>query len=231
MGLTACFFTLMVFEYQYDYGAFKALLFGWWAIVLTIAVGLREVWQVGFDGRSGSKLTPWALTLAMAGPSAYVWAENSNNWYAQLSMKSVQPFRELYNIAVMTKGAPVRININDELKNAWAVYFLRNAPADFMSFRGYMAQTHVLSYMQRASRAPGDEFLLAERGQSVLGDSVWSNSQFELWRASGGALSLIEEVQPPNGLEQVDGKSFLDWFTACHGEYLLKRTTDCHSRV
>ena len=200
-------FTIMVLGYHYDYGAFKALLFGWWAIVLTVSVGLKHLWQLGFAGRVNSRPTAWALALVMASPSVYVWSKTSIDWYDSLNEKSIQPFRELYNVASMTKGAAVRVNINNALQNAWAVYFLRDAPASFTNLRGYMAQPHVVPFMARTSQTANGEFLLADRG-SVLGDLVWSNSHFALWRQSGEALSFIEDVQSPNGLEQLDGEPF-----------------------
>jgi hypothetical protein len=186
VGLIALMFGLMVFRYQYDYGAFKTLLYGWWAIALVLAVGLKEAWRIRLGDLFHPKVaSAWFLIFIVGTPSVYAWLKNASGWYENIEVKSIQPFRELYQLARVTNGAPIKVNIPDHFKNAWAVYFLRGMPAQFVAFRGYMTLEHVVPYMKRSWQPTETAYLLVERGQPVVGEIVWENSQFALWHTPG----------------------------------------------
>jgi hypothetical protein len=185
VGVIMIMFGLMVFRYHYDYGAFKALLFGWWAIALLVLLGLKKALLVGVERRLQSKVViALSLTAILGSTAIYAWLKNAFGWYGQVNAKSIKPFRELRQLARVTHGAAIQVNVEDTLKNAWAVYFLRSMPAGFMTFQGYMAQVHVAPYMNRSWQPKDTPYTLAARGQALAGELVWENSEFALWHTA-----------------------------------------------
>jgi hypothetical protein len=189
VGLIMIMFGLMVFRYHYDYGAFKTLLFGWWAIALLVLLGLKKALLVGVEHRLQSKVViALSLTAILGSTALYAWLKNAFGWYGQVNAKSIKPFRELRQLARVTHGAAIQVNVEDTVKNAWAVYFLRSLPARFMTFQGYMAQEHVAPYMDRSWQPKDTPYILAARGQALAGELVWENSEFALWRTAKPAF-------------------------------------------
>src|SRR4030042_1280600 len=60
------------------------------------------------------------------------------------SHKSILPFKQVEKIKEITGDQPVIVAVDNDMANAWAVYFLRDVPIHLTRYRLYMAQSHVV---------------------------------------------------------------------------------------
>lgn len=201
---------VMVLGYRYDYGAYKMLLYGWWAIALTTVLGLqalddRMATARLMSHRAWRVLRTVSLFLVMG-----VFANGIVCFYRGIPEKSIEPYRELQAIDRITGGAPLEVRVGQDVPNLWAVYFLRDSTARFSEYRVYMNQAHVQPFMARSKAATFSrpEFVLTDRAQVLAYERVWENSRYRLWRTRGGRMVAIEQIVAPNGMEVLDGEPY-----------------------
>ena len=110
----------------------------------------------------------------------------------------------------MIGSAPVLVSVDNDVANAWAVYFLRRHAIRLLEYRGYMAQPHLKPLMDRA--APVDiasaSYVLSDDGRAGGRDVVWQSGRFVLWRIPPSGAAFLVGVANPNGTERLNGRSF-----------------------
>jgi hypothetical protein len=148
---------LVFLVYQhYDYGAYKLILIGWWAISLTPVLGLDAV-LARLPAGAPRWLAPAVclLTVASTWPFNHAGATRGcvvPSPYERLTMRS---FRTLEQLPDVVGDAPLLVAVDDWLANEWAVYFLRDRPINLCMFRMYMAVEW--QGMEQAKRVPFEE--------------------------------------------------------------------------
>jgi hypothetical protein len=123
---------------------------------------------------------------------------------------SVEPYRHVTDIERTIGREPIAVDVNDDLADEWAVYFLRDHPMVLLSYRAYMAFPHVMPMMQQ-SAAPDVQtvrYLLTDRPPAPGAEVIERDGPYELQRLPASGAALLRGVENPNGAERVAGQTF-----------------------
>jgi hypothetical protein len=123
---------------------------------------------------------------------------------------SIRPYRNVLDLERFVGREPLIVAVNDDLANAWAVYFLRAHPMQLLAYRGYMAFPHIVPVMQQAA-APdlqAIKYVLSDEAQPFKGDIVWRQAPYALWRIPPSGTAFLRHVVNPNGAERMNGRSY-----------------------
>jgi hypothetical protein len=174
----------IIFVAHYDYGAYKVLLYGWWCTALVVTWGIETMTDVKLNIVRGLSLGVLVMAIGPL-PATILWGAWIAEWYGSIPRTTMKPYRELYDLRSRFPHTQISAQIDDATNNAWAVYFLRGAPVRFVAYRGYMAQPHVVPFMNRSAQPSSvvSEYLLTERKAGAAGKLVWENELFSLWRS------------------------------------------------
>jgi hypothetical protein len=192
---------------QYDYGLYKILFIG----------SLIWVPSLFRGGTAVAYLVPKPTQLCAATLGTIVFF--SGGVAQRMEQHEKIPFRELKPIKWYSDLAGIKHIVGnrtvllvcddafDRVYNAfdqnWAVFFLRHVNIKVPAYYGYLGAFD--SFMQRAKSPsePADFVLVNE----PIEGAVWKNERFSLLEP--GSQAKIIGVQSANGLEQVNGKSFI----------------------
>ena len=125
---------------------------------------------------------------------------------------TILPFKKLEEVKKVVGSSSVIVAVEDDLANQWAVYFLREVPIYLAEYRVYMAQNHVVPYMDRAmpiNLAEARYFLSDLEGLSAsfLRDkALWSGGPYFLWAIPPENWIIITGVRNENGVEKWGGQ-------------------------
>ena len=199
----------MILKENYDYGAYKILNMGWWASSFTVFAGvsiLKARW------RSAILQVAAAILLVFFLTSTGLQISRFNNI---IYPKSVVYYEQVHDIKKIVMDKPVLVYIDDVYTNQWSVYFLRDLDILVHPYRGYMAQKHVIPFMDRA-RKPA-----VEKIAYVLTDSrittamspkkpVWKAGKLTLWDVGSFKNNYaVYSIVNPNGLEKLNGEDLI----------------------
>jgi len=200
----------MIFGQEYSYGAYKLILLNWWAMAFAVILGVDKLLALprrreGFKGLiTGSALCVVMLFFCL-NATMLVYKDRS------LPYKSILPFKKVAEIEGVIGSKPVLVTVNDNIANEWAVYFLRNMPISLVQYRAYMAQTHVVPFMQRARGVDITKvkYALTDSERSFPeSDLLWQGGPYYLWKLKDSRWIQPTEIRNPNGLEKLSGKPF-----------------------
>jgi hypothetical protein len=98
--------------------------------------------------------------------------------------------------------------VRDDLANEWAVFYLSDMPLLIAPYRIYMAQAHVITFMERAK--PVDpaaiRYIITDRNDMIRAPlwgarRIWDGEAYSLWEVDDGAWTVLADVINPNGIE------------------------------
>ena len=205
---------LMIFRAAYPYGAYKFILLNWWGMAWAVVVGadLLSTWLP-------EKRYRWGFEIGLATLLLLFLFVNGFRVLAldrAISQKSIKPFKQVEQIKEIVGDDAVVVAVKNDLANEWAVYFLRDIPIHLAIYRAYMAQRHVVPYMERAaavhiSDAP---YVLTDDVDSLNPDPVffpqtnvlWSGELYSLWQLPRAGWILVNSVRNANGIEDWEGE-------------------------
>nr|NQU93940.1 hypothetical protein [Bacteroidota bacterium] len=200
-------FVIMVTQKHYDYGAFKILLNGWWAIAIILSAGIKSVWDL--VKLSNVKLQYFVRVgiVVMLLVGTYLWMEQSYNRIRSYPYKSASKIREPSDFLLNINEA-IQVSVSDPILNAWLVYHLRNENVLFTDFLGYMS--HFRPIMARCKTPDSNEihYLLTDVDEITNGDIVWKNDILKLTRGTPSMQPPAMSIVAPNGREKIGGKPF-----------------------
>jgi hypothetical protein len=218
---------VFIFAEAYDYGAYKMILIGWWAVVLCLVEATDSFRRPGIHWRvvTGVSVAVCfaipAVTLARSVTLVLNAREAAKVQVAydevKTGLRSMQQFRSVEEIQRIVGPEPVGIVVKDWEALEWATYFLRNAHTRLGVFTGYLGSPHLRSSLDSSSRYPwnGIRYILsdAEDPGPVVdarsGTLVWRAGAFNLWDTSGSSWAIVTGIDNPNGLEHVGAKPFM----------------------
>ena len=200
----------MIFGQEYSYGAYKLILLNWWAMAFAIILGVHRLLEL--SGRRGNcrglmRGSAVGLFVLFFCLNAVMVIQKDRS----LNYRSVHPFKKVAEIEDIVGSGPVAVAVNDHIANKWAVYFLRNMPISLTQYRAYMAQAHVIPFMQRARGVDITKvkYALTDRKESFPQSSLlWEGGPYYLWKLKDSRWLQPTEIRNPNGLEKMGGKSF-----------------------
>jgi hypothetical protein len=199
----------MVALKHYDYGAYKILLLGWWAIAIVLAAGVKNIWGAvsALDPvvKNPLRIMIGSIVLGSTG----LWLAQQYQWMRGYTFKSATEIRQARDAVLKNQGA-VQVSIFDPTLNAWLVYQLREAKALFTEFHGYMDQPHTRPLMARSRQPSQDEvqYILTDVNSATTGDLVWKNGLFKLVKGTPDQQPPQVTIIAPNGREVSGGMPF-----------------------
>jgi hypothetical protein len=117
-------------------------------------------------------------------------------------------YREALTIAAIVKDAPTLLSVRDDLANEWAVFYLSDPPLLIAPYRRYMAQAHVIPFMERAKAVDpsGIRYIVTDHSDAVRSPltgarRVWDGQAYTLWGVDDPNWAIIADVRTPNGIE------------------------------
>jgi hypothetical protein len=117
-------------------------------------------------------------------------------------------YREAMTIASMVADAPTLLSVRDDVANEWAVYYLSRPPLLILPYRRYMAQAHVIPFMERARAVNPSaiEFVVTDRNDALRAPlsgakRIWNGQSYSLWRIDREDWAVVAEARNPNGVE------------------------------
>ncbi|MGC8603953.1 MAG: hypothetical protein ACP5VS_09720, partial [Desulfomonilaceae bacterium] len=171
----------MILKENYDYGAYKILNMGWWASSFTVFAGvsiLKSRWRSAILQGAAAILLVFFLT------NTGLLISRFNNI---ISPKSVVYYEQVHDIKKIVMDKPVLVYIDDVYTNQWSVYFLRDLNILVNPYRGYMAQKHVIPFMDRAHKPPVEQIAYVLTDSRVVAQI---SPKEPVWRA--GKLILLD---------------------------------------
>ena len=200
----------MIVGQDYSYGAYKLILLNWWAMAFAIIIGVEKLFVLsGPQGKfrglmTGSAIGVFVLFFCL---NAVMVIQRDRS----LNYRSVLPFKKVSEIEDIVGSGPLAVTVNDPIANEWAVYFLRNIPISLTRYRAYMAQAHVIPFMQRARGVDITKvkYALTDSEESFpQSNLLWEGGPYYLWKLKDSPWIQPTEIRNPNGLEKLSGKPF-----------------------
>jgi hypothetical protein len=203
--VTAGYFYLTL-EETYSYGAYKLLSVNFWMICFfTVPGGI-------FLARRAADLFPRIVTTraAVAVVLFIVFldrtAVQAGVVHYAANTRQQRQLREATAIASMTNGAATLLTVRDDLANRWAVFYLSDVPLLISPYRSYMAQAHVIPYMERAKVIDPStiRYIVTDRDDSeaalVTGATrIFNGEIYSLWQVRDAMWSVIADAKGSNG--------------------------------
>lgn len=197
---------------HYDYGAYKIILLNWWLVSFICVNGIEAVLDdIGRNWGEKMKLRVWGVALLVLAVVGWGKAGALDN---TVQTKDMQYFQAIQTAIPASDGHSLALNVNDDAASAWAVYFLRNQPLQILSYKHYMAQPHVVPYMERAKKidSASVKYVISDAGECL------DNAELKILIPKAGRYCVMEVRQPggfdvirvnnPNGHESAEGKPF-----------------------
>ena len=210
LALIGALFVVMTTLKSYDYGAYKVLLVGWWAVAIALASGARGIWDTVAIANPGLKRSLKVAIFSVIIFSGTLWLHQQYKWARGYTHKTATAMREAQDAISKIDGA-VQVSISDTTLNAWLVYQLRDAKALFTEFHGYMDQAHVRPLMAR-SMAPDQgeiKHILTDVNSFTTGELIWRNDQFKLVKGMPAEQPPRVDINAPNGRDVLGGMPFV----------------------
>jgi len=223
LGLWAFFLlgaSIMLFHSAYPYGAYKFILLNWWAMALTLVSGIQFLSNTFLAKRKEIKIFFHCLVLIFFSVTAL------RIYSFQLAYpKTILAFKELEKVKTLLGEEPLMVAVDDDLANQWAVYYLRDLSIHLVQYRSYMAQLHVLPFMERAKTVKMQEprYVLSDSAGSFRLSSekaVWSGGPYSLWKLPDEKWVFVTQIHNPNGLENWQGQQGF-WMGQGETEFIL----------
>jgi hypothetical protein len=190
---------LLVAAQAYSYGAYKAILMGWWFEVFLIICGALAFIQSRLPGPY--VVMAWlAVAVLPVAASARLIVAPVSRTFRMPRPRSMALFRQVREIGTAVSGEPVLIAVRDEEAAEWAVYHLRHlTTALFTNHRYLVPQSAALSRSQPVdldwirwvlTDAPGSTAALSS-GISLNWTLRWRGGPYALWETPPGAGRLL----------------------------------------
>jgi hypothetical protein len=207
--LLAIGYGTLLMRYAYPYGAYKILTTGWPLVAVCLVLGLERIgcWLSRRQAWIRPELASGvAAVLLLAVVGLRVSAYDGDN-----PIKTYRSYGdELQQIRGIVGGQPVQLAVRNAQPNAWAVYYLRDANASLDLYTGYMEQSHVVPFMERARAlepAP-TEYVLADGDATFVGNGlqlVSAGGPYTLWTTPPDPWAVVARIDTPNGVDYPGG--------------------------
>ncbi len=201
---------LMIFKLRYSYGAYKIILLNWWAVAFVATLGVNKLLE---SQRMQGSLRGVAIGYAVGIFLLFI-SLNATMLIARYKIspyKDILAFKKLEEVKRIVASDSIIVSVNDNVANEWAVYFLRDIAMHLAEYRAYMAQSHVVPFMERSRKIDitGVRYALTDSKESFPRSNLsWAGGPYYLWKLKKARWILITGIQNGNGLEIVDGEPF-----------------------
>ena len=173
----------MIFGLKYSYGAYKLILLHWWTMPFIVIIGMNRL-LMSVHIRSSFKRVANAFAVAIFLLFISMNTTTLIARYKNSPYKNILPFKKLEEVKRIVASDPIIVSVSDSIANEWAVYFLRDIPMHLTEYRAYMAQSHVIPFMQRSRRIDIESvrYALTDNKDSFTQSSLlWAGGPYYLW--------------------------------------------------
>jgi hypothetical protein len=222
-AVTAAAFSYFAYHAKYSYGAYKIASVNIWMLgFLTVAgcLWIAERAPQRLPLRVPVKALIALLLVLTSLDRTIVQAHVVN--YNGIALRQKE-YRQALTIADMIGKAPTLLAVRDDIANEWAVFYLSETPLIIAPYKRYMAQAHVIPYMDRAAiPAPGAiRYIITDRDDALRAPvwgahRIWDGTAYSLWEVDDSAWVVLADIRNPNGIEP-DGL----WLGGAKAEFLF----------
>jgi hypothetical protein len=174
----------------YSYGAYKAILMGWWFEALLVVRGACAL--TAWRPRSSSALVVWLTIAALpAAATARLLLAPVSRSFRMPRPASMAVFRQVREIGSTVGSDPLLVAVRDEEAAEWAVYHLRHLTTSLLTRHRYMVPK--ADAMARAQPVDLDRvrWVLVDAQDGAPASSAGVGSDWTLrWR--GGPYARLE---------------------------------------
>jgi hypothetical protein len=201
-------FVHFAYREHYSYGAYKIVSVNIWMLgFLTIAggIGLVALATPLLPRRMSMKAAVAAVVLLTVLDRTIVQAHlvrYQHNAFEQAK------YRETLAISAIVADVPTLLSVRDDFANEWAVYYLSDPPLLIVPYRSYMAQAHVIPFMERAKAVDPTaiRFVVTDRNDAIRAAlsgawRVWDGQAYSLWKIDTTNWAVIADARNANGIE------------------------------
>jgi hypothetical protein len=207
-AVVALAFVHFAYRQHYSYGAYKIASINIWMLgFLTVAGG---IWLTEWSRPRLPRRIPATAVVAAA-----LFAVSLDRTIVQINAVHYRnnalaqsKYREALAIAAIVKDAPTLLSVRDDVANEWAVFYLSDPPLLIAPYRRYMAQAHVIPFMERAKAVDpsGIRYIVTDHSDAVRSPltgarRVWDGQAYSLWSVDDPNWAIIADVRNPNGIE------------------------------
>jgi hypothetical protein len=205
--VAAAFLHFAVREH-YGYGAYKIISVNFWMVsFFTVAGG---IWLTKWAKPRLPQRVPIAavlttVLLVVVAERTVVQANLIRFKHNALQQKA---YREAQTISGLVQHAPTLLAVRDDLANEWAVFYLSDMPLLIAPYRIYMAQAHVIPFMERAKpvEPAAIRYIITDRNDTIRAPlwgarRIWDGEAYSLWEVDDSAWTVLADVINPNGIE------------------------------
>ena len=208
LAIVAAGFLHFVIREHYAYAAYKIISINFWLIAFfTVAGGLAFAQWLTY--RIGARLpvaaTATAILLLTVIDRTSVQSRVVH--YKQNALHQ-RAYREVETVNKLVGKAPTLIAVRDDLANEWATFYLAGMPVLIAPYRIYMAQSHVIPFMERAEKVDpaAIRFIVTDRNEAVRASlsgarQVWDGEAYSLWEVTDSNWTVLADIINPNGIE------------------------------
>ncbi|MEQ1907655.1 MAG: hypothetical protein ABMA15_02480 [Vicinamibacterales bacterium] len=181
----------------YGYGAYKAILMGWWFQVFLVVHGAMAL--ASARRRLALVTIVWLAVAALPGAAAarLLFAPVSRS-FRMPRPASMAVFRQVRDVAVLVGSSPVLIAVQDEEASEWAVYYLRNVTTTVLTRDRYMRPKAAAMGRSQPVDMQTIRWVLADAtlpsGVGTNWSRRWSGGPYALWETPPGGGRLLEPI-------------------------------------
>jgi len=207
-ALIAFAFVYFAYIQHYSYGAYKIVSINVWMLgFLTIAggIGLAASATTRLSSRMSMTAAVTAVVLLTVLDRTIVQAHLIGYRHNALEQGK---YREALAISAVIAGEPTLLSVRDDVANEWAVFYLSDPQLLIVPYRRYMAQAHVVPFMERAKAADPAalQFVVTDRNDAIRAPlsgarRVWDGQAYSLWKIDNADWAIIADARNPNGIE------------------------------
>jgi hypothetical protein len=207
-AVIAATFIQFAYREHYSYGAYKIVSVNIWMLgFLTVAGG---IWLAG---RVAPRLPKRVTLTALIAAVLFVvtldrTVVQANVVHYKDNALERSKYREALKIAVIVKDAPTLLSVRDDVANEWAVFYLSDPPLLIAPYRRYMAQAHVIPFMERAKAVDpsGIRYIVTDHSDTVRApltgaSRIWDGQAYSLWSVDDPNWAIIADIRTLNGIE------------------------------
>jgi hypothetical protein len=207
-ALIALAFVHFAYLQHYSYGAYKIVSVNIWMLgFLTIAggIGLAAAASPRLPKRISMTAVVTSVLLLTVLDRTIVQAHLIGYQHNALEQAK---YREALAISAIVADVPTLLSVRDDVANEWAVFYLSNPALLIVPYRRYMAQAHVIPFMERARTADPTaiQYIVTDRNDAIRAPlsgarRVWDGQAYSLWKIDDANWAVIADARNPNGIE------------------------------
>jgi len=191
---------LMLFEQEYDYGAFKILASGWYVLALLMVVG------AGSLAAQGTYFQKAISAMALA----YVAVIGLRVWQlaGDVAVKDMAYFRTVEHLVDFDPRAKIAVQLSDSFALEWALYYLRDRPLAVAGLNHpYLFALDEFYERQLQSGLGEVAYLLSDtRYDGCFGHPVRQGGPYLLYSLPSGVRTILTYIRGPNGSTEQRGR-------------------------